>query len=184
MARQALSLLDRDRIVAAAFAQIEEDGLDGLSMRRLAARLGVQAPALYWHVGDKAELLGMMARAIYGRAYADVAPQADWRAWLLAFGQALRSAFAGCRDAARLCAVAKPRDPDVTAHASQISAPLVALGLDGKLALSFEASVIAFALGWASYEANAPMHAYLDAMLDFDESFARGLKALVRGFEE
>ena len=99
MARHAPQL-DRDRLIAAGFAQLEDDGLDGLSMRRLAQRLGVQAPALYWHIGDKAELLGLMAGAIYQIAYAGVPAARDWRDWLLGFGRALRAAFAA-QDAAR-----------------------------------------------------------------------------------
>jgi len=176
--------LDRDRLVAAAFAQIEEDGLEGVSMRRLAARLGVQAPALYWHVGDKAELLGLMARAIYDGAYRAMtrAQAPDWRTWLLGFGHALRAAFAAHRDGARLCAIA-PNTAHPADQAQRIAAPLMALGLDQQRALACEASVIAFALGWASYEANGPMHAYLDAMLSFDTTFEQGLAALVRGFE-
>jgi TetR/AcrR family tetracycline transcriptional repressor len=177
--------LDRDRLIAAAFAQLEEDGLDGLSMRRLAARLDVQAPALYWHVGDKAELLGLMARDIYAPAYSGVPAASDWRGWLLGFGRVLRRAFARHRDGARLCAIAPASgERDIADHAQQIAAPLVALGLDQARALSYEASVISFALGWASFEANGPMHDYLDEMLSFDESFETGLKALVSGFPD
>ncbi len=184
MARSTAPALDRDRLIAAAFAQLEEDGLEGLSMRRLAARLGVKAPALYWHVADKGELLGLMARDIYAPAYAVPVVQ-DWRDWLRDFGHALRAAFAAHRDGARLCATAPaPRDRDVVAHAERISGPLVAMGLDRLRALSFVASVISFALGWASFEANGPMHDYLDEMLNFDESFAIGLQALVHGFPE
>jgi len=180
-------MLDTARLISAAFQQIEEDGLDGLSMRRLATRLGVQAPALYWHVGDKAELLALMVREIYRRAYDAALSQSDWRAWLLDFGRALRAAFAGCRDGARLCASAslpKNREPDVAARANSIAAPLIALGLEQKEALSFQASVISFTLGWASFEANGPMHDYLDEMLNFDESFEAGLAALVKGFTQ
>lgn len=184
MARSPAPALDRDRLIAAAFALLEEDGLDGLSMRRLAARLGVQAPALYWHVEDKADLLGLMARDIYAVADALVPPQSHWRDWLLAFGRALRRAFATYRDAARVCAAGRvQRDVDMAENARSIAAPLVALGLDQARALSCKASVISFALGWASFEANGPMHDYLDEMLNFDESFETGLAALVRGFE-
>jgi len=183
MARRQAPLLDRERLVAAGFAQLEEDGLEGLSMRRLAARLGVQAPALYWHIGDKAELMGLMARAIYAVAYATVPEASDWRGWLYGFGRALRTSFAAHRDGARLCATAKePSQPSRAEHARQISAPLLALGLDQPRALSFQASVISFTLGWASFEANGPMHDYLDELLDFDASFETGLLALVRGF--
>ena len=184
MARSTAPPLDRDRLIAAAFAQLEEDGLEGLSMRRLAARLGVQAPALYWHVADKAELLGLMARDIYAPAYAIAAAQ-DWRDWLLRFGQALRVTFAAHRDGARLCASAPaPGVRDNANHADRIAAPLLALGLDRHRAVSFEASVISFALGWASFEANGSMHDYLDEMLNFDESFAIGLQSLVSGFPD
>lgn len=178
--------LDKDRLISAAFLVLERDGLDGLSMRPLAAELGVQAPALYWHIGDKAELLRLMARVVYAQARAEVGEQADWRAWLLGFGRSLRRTYASYRDGARLCAIAKAPDDkaDITYHAQRIAAPLVALGLSQSRALSFEASVISFALGWASFEANGSMHLYLDEMLSFDESFETGLAALVRGFSD
>ena len=182
MKPRAALVIDRDRLVAAAFAQLEQDGLDGLSMRALAARLGVQAPALYWHLGDKAELLGLMARDIYASAYAALADEADWRQWLIAFGRGLRDSFARHRDGARLCAIAQPPGAeDVAAHAAHIAAPLIALGLDQGRALAFQACVISFALGWASFAANGPMHAFLDEMIDFETSFEMGLAALVCG---
>ena len=53
--------LHREAIVAAARKLIEADGLDELSLRRLAAELGVTAPALYAHVRDKGDLLRAVA---------------------------------------------------------------------------------------------------------------------------
>lgn len=53
--------LDRARIVAAARALVAEAGLDALSLRRLATRLGVTAPALYAHVSGKQDLLAAVA---------------------------------------------------------------------------------------------------------------------------
>jgi AcrR family transcriptional regulator len=54
-------LLQRDAIVAEARALVVAEGLEGLSLRRLAARLGVTAPALYAHVRDKQDLLRALA---------------------------------------------------------------------------------------------------------------------------
>lgn len=185
MKQPQIPALDRARVVAAAFAQLQESGLDGLSMRPLAKRLGVQAPALYWHVADKGTLLGMMAREIYDIAYRAIPASADWRDWLLGLGEALRRSFAAHRDGARLCAsVSAPRVTSTADHARALSAPLVALGLDVQRALSCQASVISFVLGWSSYEANGSMHDYLDEMLGFDASFELGLRALVAGFEQ
>jgi AcrR family transcriptional regulator len=45
--------LDRKIILAHAFAILNDMGLEGLTLRRLAARLGVQAPAIYWHFKNK-----------------------------------------------------------------------------------------------------------------------------------
>ena len=44
-------------IVQAALDLLDETGMDGLTVRALASRLGVQAPALYWHVPSKQALL-------------------------------------------------------------------------------------------------------------------------------
>ena len=57
--------LNRDGIVTAALAQIDAKGLEGLSMRRLGAALGVEAMALYHHFPSKGELLdGVMERLL------------------------------------------------------------------------------------------------------------------------
>ena len=53
--------LQRETIVAAARELIREAGLEALSLRRLAERLGVTAPALYAHVRDKTDLLRAVA---------------------------------------------------------------------------------------------------------------------------
>lgn len=49
--------LDRERVLRAALALIDRDGLDALSMRRLGAELGVEAMSIYNHVPDKEAIL-------------------------------------------------------------------------------------------------------------------------------
>jgi TetR/AcrR family transcriptional regulator, tetracycline repressor protein len=56
--------LTRDLVVRAALDLLDEVGLDKLSTRRLADRLGVRSPALYWHVKDKPQLLDLMAQEL------------------------------------------------------------------------------------------------------------------------
>lgn len=55
------ALLRRESIIDAARQLVVESGLESLSLRRLAARLGVTAPALYAHVTDKDDLLRALA---------------------------------------------------------------------------------------------------------------------------
>ncbi|MFC3740317.1 TetR/AcrR family transcriptional regulator [Paractinoplanes deccanensis] len=56
--------LTREGIVAAAVELADRDGLDGLSMRRLAQHLGVDAMSIYYHLRDKDTLLAAMADAV------------------------------------------------------------------------------------------------------------------------
>lgn len=56
--------LTGDRIVTAAIDLIEREGVDALSMRRVAAELGVAAMSLYYHVPNKAALLDAVAERI------------------------------------------------------------------------------------------------------------------------
>jgi AcrR family transcriptional regulator len=63
-ATRAPSRLSREGIVTAAVGLADRDGLDGLSMRRLAQHLGVDAMSIYYHVRDKKALLGEMADAV------------------------------------------------------------------------------------------------------------------------
>ena len=53
-----MTKLSRETVIRAALDLLNEVGVDGLSTRRLAERLGVQQPALYWHFKNKRELRG------------------------------------------------------------------------------------------------------------------------------
>jgi len=166
-----------------AFVLLREEGLAALSMRRLAQRLDVQAPAIYWHFADKGELLGLMAANVYQDARDGVGQCADWRGWLFAYGSAFRRRLGREQDSAQLCAMAPPAPGGAPGSPGAIAAPLVELGLDQASALSAIASVTSLALGWSTFEANGPMHSFLEEMLDFDQSFEAGLRALVDGFQ-
>ena len=176
--------LDRDRIVDAAFALLAEAGLDGLAMRPLAARLGVQASALYWHVPDKGRLYTLMAARLYraARARAEGAPTVQ--AWLERLGHGLHAELIGCRDSARICALAPPENPHAADAARDLAAPLVALGLPQARALEAIASVLALTLGWVVYEQAPAMHAHLTGMFDPPRAYAAGLAALVIGLAD
>lgn len=172
----------RAAIVAAAFEVMEKTGYDGFNMRGLAKELGVQAPTIYWHAGDKGEIIRLMAAEIYGEAYDSVPETGDWRDWLLLYGRAFRASLAKRRDSARICVSASQPVEDAPARAERITKALVAAGLDRNTALSHLAAIMSFALGLACYEQSEAMRRHLEAMVDFDEVFESGLQALVRGF--
>jgi TetR/AcrR family tetracycline transcriptional repressor len=174
--------LDREAILSGAFAVLDEYGLDGLSLRVLAGHLHVRAPALYWHVRNKAELIGMMAAKFGAAASAAMPKKANWPDMLIAYAQALRTAMLAHRDSARLCAIAEPLE-DPNENAKRIAEPLMAAGLEADRALRCQSSVIAYTLGWVIYEQSGPMHEHLAHMIDFAQSYNAGLLAMVSGFQ-
>lgn len=73
--------LSRERIVAAAVALLDAEGAQGLSMRRLADRLGCGVMSLYWHVDNKDGVLDLALDAVLAyRPAADAPDEQDWRA--------------------------------------------------------------------------------------------------------
>lgn len=74
--------LTRDRVVRAGIAIADAQGLDGLSMRRVAAELGVGVMSLYRHVQDREELVRNMAGDVFAGRPLPEPPPAGWRACL------------------------------------------------------------------------------------------------------
>jgi AcrR family transcriptional regulator len=71
--------LSRERVLEAAIALADGEGTRGLSMRRLAHELGVEAMSLYHYFANKGQMLDAMLEAVYGEMeYAADGP--DWRA--------------------------------------------------------------------------------------------------------
>lgn len=108
------------QIVAAARVILESEGPDALTMRSVAARLGIQAPSLYKHVADKEELEALLiAEALRGMgdalraATAELPPRAarrrllhaiagGYREWALAHPHLYRLATEGALPRDRL----------------------------------------------------------------------------------
>jgi AcrR family transcriptional regulator len=81
----------RDDIAQAAIAVADAEGIDAVSMRRVAAELGLGTMSLYHYVGGKDELLDLMSDAILGLQIVDDAElQKGWRPALRAIASAMR----------------------------------------------------------------------------------------------
>ncbi|HEX4063177.1 MAG TPA: TetR/AcrR family transcriptional regulator C-terminal domain-containing protein [Streptosporangiaceae bacterium] len=92
-------------VARAALITVERDGLDGLSMRRVADHLGVQAASLYWHVQSKEHLLDLMAEELFAILELPSLPAGgDWRTGLRDLATAYYQFLLSHRDAARIVA--------------------------------------------------------------------------------
>jgi AcrR family transcriptional regulator len=83
--------LDATAIVTAALALIDDEGLPGFTIRALSARLRVQAPTLYWHVGTKADLLQAVVDRVVIETAAPVASRGTWEQRVRHFFVAVRA---------------------------------------------------------------------------------------------
>jgi AcrR family transcriptional regulator len=105
--------LDRDSIVDAALAVLDRDGLDGLTMRRVAQQLGAGAGAIYWHVANKEELLQLLIDRVMSEIDLPEPEPARWQEQLKELGREVRRVFRGHRDVARITLGRIPIGPNL-----------------------------------------------------------------------
>lgn len=110
--------LTKESIVEAALQLLDEQGVDGLTVRALADKLGVKAPALYWHLSGKREMVDEMSTEIWRRVRRELdalPPGIAWDEELRAFAGIVRRALLSHRDGARVFAGTYLTDPTVLA---------------------------------------------------------------------
>jgi AcrR family transcriptional regulator len=156
--RPTTAKLDQARIRAAALALVDAEGLEGLSMRRLATALDVSAASLYFHYATKDELLEAVA--------ADVLANVDtsafltgWEPGVRAWARSLRAALAAHPRLVPVLSHAPGRRADALQRADDIQGGLVAAGWPPREAtmigaaakyLVFGAALGSFAEGFAA----------------------------------
>ena len=103
----------RDDVIQTAIQLLQEVGLEGLTLRRLATELGISAPTLYWHVRNKRELLDLMAEQMIRQERAKHPPFPQDLAWWEIIAEGMRRqylAILAFRDGARVVAGNRPTD--------------------------------------------------------------------------
>lgn len=148
MPRPTTPLLSRDRIRDSALAVVDSAGLGGLSMRRLAAELGVRAASLYSHYTTKDELLQDIADAIM--ATVDTSAFAvDWRSGLRVWARSYRAALAAHPNMVPVLATGPARREVSLARADAVHGGLVSAGWPPRYATMIGASTKYLVLGAA-----------------------------------
>ncbi|TYK49465.1 TetR/AcrR family transcriptional regulator C-terminal domain-containing protein [Actinomadura decatromicini] len=122
-----------DRIVEAAVALLDEEGIDRLTMRRLAERLSVAAPSLYWHVDTKDDVLDLAVDAIFSEPPPTAGSADGWRDDVSAVLTTWRAALLRHPWAAAVPARRRPTiGPNFLAWMEFLQATLVRAGFTGK----------------------------------------------------
>jgi AcrR family transcriptional regulator len=143
--------LTRDAIIEAALKLLERDGLSGLSMRSLAKELGTGAASLYWHMGNKEELLQLLLDRIVGESRVPEPDGAGWQEQVKQMLRETRRTLSARRDAAQLSMGRVPAGPNSLPVMERSLAVLTAAGLPPRV-IAYAADMFALYVGGFAYE--------------------------------
>jgi AcrR family transcriptional regulator len=130
--------LTRQRVVAEALAVIAQDGVHALTMRRLAARLGVVPGALYRHVRNKQQLHDLVLDNVLAEVDVHLEPSLAWTEQLKVLAQRLRQVLEDHPGVAGILKTRDPLGPHSLALAEAVLSPLQAVGFaDRQAGLAF-----------------------------------------------
>jgi AcrR family transcriptional regulator len=130
--------LTRDRVVAEALAVIAHDGVQALTMRGLAARLGVVPGALYHHVGNKQQLQDLVLDNVLAEVDLHLDPSLGWTDQLKLLAHRLRQVLEAHPGVAGILKTRDPLGPHSLALAEAFLGPLQAAGFaDRQAGLAF-----------------------------------------------
>jgi AcrR family transcriptional regulator len=140
--------LTEERIVAAVLELVDEEGLEAVTMRRLADALGVRAPSLYKHMRSKQALLDAAADAVLRQVDTSGFLELDWRPALERWASSYYDVLVAHRNLVPHLAVAFGHLPAGLAQADRVFAGLRRAGWSAS-----RATRIAFAVRYAVYGA-------------------------------
>lgn len=131
------STLSRDVIVTAAVRVLDEAGLDGFSMRRVAAALGTGAASLYWHVSDKEQLIHLVLDRVMGELELPEPDPSRWQEQIHEFARDGRAMFGRHRDLALASLGRIPMGPSLIRIVEWFLAVLRGAGIPDRAATWF-----------------------------------------------
>jgi AcrR family transcriptional regulator len=128
--------LTREAIVETALRLLDENGLDELSMRRLAEELDTGPASLYWHVGSKDGLLELIFDRVIGEVELPEPEPERWQEQLKEGARAGRAMILRHRDIVRISIGRIPMGPNALRVSEGIFAILRAGGVPDELAVT------------------------------------------------
>jgi AcrR family transcriptional regulator len=128
--------LTQEAIVEAAMSVLDREGLDGLSMRRVAEELDTGAASLYWHVGSKDGMLDLVFDAVIGELDVPDPEPARWREQVKEIGRTMRATILRHRDVVRISIGRVPMGPNALRWSDRVLAILRAGGVPDEVAVT------------------------------------------------
>ncbi|MFJ7666996.1 TetR/AcrR family transcriptional regulator [Lysinibacillus sp. NPDC097195] len=105
--------ISEDRILKTSWELLGESGIEKFSMRRLADRLGIQAPSLYWYFKSKQNLYQRLANQISKIILEEFHSEGDWKEQLTELAITVRSVLCRYPCSTQIMMMTLPHEPDI-----------------------------------------------------------------------
>ncbi|RLU90373.1 TetR family transcriptional regulator [Streptomyces griseocarneus] len=141
--------IDRALVADTALRLLNDVGLEGLTLRRIAQELNVQAPALYWHFKNKQELLDEVATEMFRRMSDSLATvEGDtWQERMTASIREMRRFLLGYRDGAKVFSGTRFTDTSYATPVERILSDCVEAGFTPRAAARAWFTVASYTVG-------------------------------------
>lgn len=178
--RRTRRILTREEILDAAVVLVDAEGLQALSMRRLADALGVGAMTVYGFVANKEELVSGLAAHVLGGLESDVPDGLDWRATMVAELDVLRGAIERHPGLLELLSVGVEHMPLLDRTRERLVAVLRAEGFDDDTVVDGLGALVALSLGFTvgATLRSGPLGESYGRLADLDGAEFPNLRAL------
>jgi len=144
----------RDEILRAALAIADCDGLGGLTIRKLAARLGVSPMGVYRYFRNKAEIVGSLVDLVAGEYKVASHQEDDWTEWVRETFCLMRKALLAHPGIIPLLGTAASSGPNAMAEMDSVLKILGRAGVDRHLAASGFYTLISYTIGAVAIESH------------------------------
>ncbi|GLG02492.1 transcriptional regulator [Alicyclobacillus hesperidum subsp. aegles] len=105
--------ISEDKILEASWALLGEEGIEKFSLRRLAERMGIQAPSLYWYFKSKQDLYQRLANQVSKMVLDEFRPEGSWKQQLAEFATTVRNVLRRYPCSTQLMMQTLPHEPDM-----------------------------------------------------------------------
>jgi TetR/AcrR family tetracycline transcriptional repressor len=174
--------LTREAVLAGGRAALAEDGVDGLSMRRLARRLGVAPNALYSHVAGRDDLVDALLDDTLGEVRSPDPNRGDWRRGIETMMRRTYDVLLAHPDLVPLYVARRgARGPSAIALGEQMLAMLARGGIEGDAARQAMRALIIHTIGFAAFGVQEPLRESGLTPQAVEQHFARSLRWLLDG---
>ncbi|MDO7908765.1 TetR/AcrR family transcriptional regulator C-terminal domain-containing protein [Paenibacillus sp. JX-17] len=112
--------ISEDRILEASWQILDEEGIEKFSMRRLADRLGIQAPSLYWYFKSKQSLYQRLANQISKIILGEFHSEGNWKEQLTELAATMRSVLSRYPCSTQLMMMTLPHEPDIIRYTNRL----------------------------------------------------------------